>query len=157
MTVDEIFEKMDPRPRYDTQYDSLFKLFPSLKKNQLYLIAFMIGIQLDKCTPIPKGIATADIYLLNNWAPKSQRDAIYYLLLKRSKNWTIPYLWKDMDNADEDVFIAFKREFCKAMDGYANAGFEFIKHKYDEDQTYFKQPFALVDLLVKIADKTDQN
>jgi len=156
MTVDDIFEKMDPRPRYDIQYDSLFRLFPNLRKNQLYLVAFMIGIRLNKCSPIPKGIATSDIYLLNNWSPKSQRDAIYYLLLKRSNDWTIPYSWKDMDNADEDVFIAFKREFCKSMDGFANAGFEFIKQKNESDQTYFKQPFALIDLLVEVADNPKQ-
>ena len=152
MTVDEILSAMDPRPKYDIQYDGLFNRFSRvLKRNQLYLIAFMIGIHLDRCTPITRGNGTRDVYPLNMWNPRSQRDVIYYLLLKRSKEWRISFDWKSLDNADEDYFTAFKQEFSKAMDGYANAGLDYIQTEVTNDPTYFNQPFALVDLLVKVA------
>lgn len=157
MTVDEIFSAMDPRPKYDSQYDGLFNRFARvLRRNQLYMIAFMIGIHLDKCNPITRGNGTKDVYPLNLWSPRSQRDAVYYLLLKRSNKWRIPFEWKNLDNADDELFMAFKQEFGKAMDGFANAGLEYIQTRVTDDPTYFNQPFALIDLLVEVAESNTQ-
>ena len=114
------------------------------------MIAFMIGIRLNECTPITRGNGTRDVYPLNMWNPRSQRDAVYYLLLKRSSQWRIPFEWKNLDNADDELFLAFKQEFSRAMDGYANAGFNYIQTEVAKDQTYYNQPFALVDLLVNV-------
>lgn len=156
MTKDEFLSAMDPRPKYDTQYDSVFNLFADMEKNQMFLAAFMLGIHLGQYTPITRGNNTRDILPLNLWRNKEQRDVIFYLLLKRSSKWSIPLNWKEIEDADETLFAAFKQEFNKMMNGYANTGFEFIKQKNQEDPTYFKQPFALIDLLVKVAKDSSQ-
>lgn len=155
MTRDEFLAKMDPRPKCDKQYDPLFKLFPKLGKNQLFLAAFMVGIHLNRCTPITIGNKTSDIYPLLLWNSREQRDIVYYLLLKRSPEWNNPFSWSEIENADDTLFMAFKQEFNKMMNGYANAGFEYINQKHKEDPTFFNQPFALVDLLVNVADNNN--
>ncbi len=152
MTKDEFLTKMDPRPRYDKQYEPLFKLFPKLEKNQMYLAAFIIGIHLDKCTPTAVGNRMQDIYPLRLWSSREQRDVVFYLLLERSPKWDNPFSWNDIENADDTLFMAFKQEFNRMMNGYANTGFEYIQQKNQEDPTFFKQPFALIDLLVEVAD-----
>lgn len=153
MTKDEFLAKMDPRPKYDTQYEPLFKLFPELDKQQLFLAAFMIGIHLENCTPNAVGNKTADIYPLRLWSSSEQKNVVYYLLLKRSSKWNNDFTWNEIENADETLFMAFKQEFTKMMNGYANSGFEYIQRKNQNDPSFFKQPFALIDLLVEVADR----
>ncbi len=148
MNVEELLQVLDPRPKYDGRYEDLLKFFTekrSYSNFQIYLVAFIIGIHLDKCELIERNAEKKDIYPLNMWSPKHLKDIVYYLLLKRSSTWG--YDWMTLENADQDLLDIFKREFAKNMDGYANAGLRYIKEQKDNDPVLFNQPFALIDLL----------
>lgn len=154
MTVDEIFQKMDPRPFYDRVYEPLFNKLcgkGKYRNNQLYHIAFMLGIHLNKCDKIERGSSKKDIYPLNMWAPEHLKNEIYYLLFKRSKDWGVS--WSDLDNADEDFWMMFSKLFSDNMDGYANSGLAYIQQKMDEDPVFFESPFCLIDLLISVSEE----
>lgn len=115
---------------------------------QTFMYAFIIGYRTKKCIPINKGEPTTDFASFVDWKPTAVRDFILMMLLNDSQNFG--FKWIELDDANEDAINAFIFELFRQMEGYANAGFEFLQDKFDNEKYEFQDPFVFVNFLENI-------
>lgn len=146
------------RPRYKEQYraliDSISKKGDISGKGdfstfgafyQTYIYAFIIGYKLGKQNFILSNEKTNDFFVFSQWSPTSIRDYIIVLLLNKSENFG--FKWIELENASAETIDIFVTELIRQMEGYANAGFEYLQNKWDNENMKFRNPFVFVNLL----------
>ena len=152
------------RPRYKDQYrtliDSISKRGDTSGKGdfssfgafyQTYMYAFIIGYKLDKQNFIQANEKTNDFFVFSQWSPTSIRDYIVMLLLNKSEDFG--FKWIELENASTEAIDAFVTEFIRQMEGYANAGLEFLQNKWDTpEKIEFQDPFVFVNFLEELND-----
>lgn len=151
------------RPRYKEQYRSLidsisvkgdtsgkgdFSAFGAFY--QTYMYAFVIGYRLGTPKFIEKGERTTEFASFVDWKPTSVRDFILMLLLNDTEKYSVPYSWLELENANEETIENFIAELFRQMEGYANAGFEYLQNKWDNEKIEFQDPFVFVFFLEDI-------
>jgi hypothetical protein len=148
------------RPRYKEQYrtliDSISKKGDTSGKGdfssfgafyQTYMYAFIIGYKLGKQNFIQANEKTNDFFVFSQWSPTSIRDYIVKLLLNKSDDFG--FKWIELENASAEAIDTFVTEFIRQM-GYANAGFEYLQNKWDNENMKFRNPFVFVNILEEL-------
>lgn len=150
------------RPRYRMQYRTLIEAISNKGDStgkgdfssfgafyQTYMYAFIIGYQLG----IPKFIKgndkTDDFFVFSNWKPTSIRDYIIMLLLNKSQEFG--FKWIDLENASDETISTFVTELIRQMEGYANAGFEYLYYKWNNENMKFRNPFIFVNIIEELS------
>lgn len=149
------------RPRYKEQYRSLIE---SISKKgdtsgkgdfssfgafyQTYMYAFVVGYKLGKQNFIQANEKTSDFFVFSQWSPTSIRDYIVMLLLNKSEDFS--FKWIELENAGAEAIDTFVTEFIRQMEGYANAGFEYLQYKWDYEKIEFQDPFVFVNFLEEL-------
>jgi hypothetical protein len=149
------------RPRYKEQYrtliDSISKKGDTSGKGdfssfgafyQTYMYAFIIGYKLGKPNFIQANEKTSDFFVFSQWSPTSIRDYIVMLLLNKSEDFD--FKWIELENASAEAIDTFVTEFIRQMEGYANAGFEYLQNKWDNENMKFRNPFVFVNFLEEL-------
>ena len=152
------------RPKYRTVFKSLIdsisiKGDSSGKGNystfgayyQTFMYAFFIGYNMDNFVPIIKGEHTTDFASFVDWKPIAVRDFILMLLLNKSEDFE--FKWIDLEDANEETLNVFITELFRRMEGYANAGFEYLQDKFDNEKVEFQDPFVFINFLEAISEK----
>jgi len=149
------------RPRYKEQYRSLIETIS--KKGdatgkgdfssfgayyQTYMYAFIIGYKLGKQNFIKANEKTENFAFFSQWNPTAIRDYIVMLLLNKSEDFG--FKWIELENAGEEAINTFITEFIRQMEGYANAGFEYLQNKWDNENMKFRNPFVFVNFLEEL-------
>lgn len=149
------------RPRYKERYRNLID---SISKKgdasgvggfssfgafyQTYMYAFFIGYRLGKQNFIQTNEKTNDFFIFSQWNPASIRDYVVMLLLNESEKFG--FKWIELENAGEEAIDAFVVEFIRQLEGYANAGLEYLQDKWDNENMMFRNPFVFVRILEEL-------
>ena len=149
------------RPRYKEQYRALID---SISKKgdttgtgnfssfgpyyQTYMYAFIIGYRLNKQNFIQSSEKNSDFVMLSAWNPTSIRDYIIMLLFNKSEEFG--FKWIDLEDTDSDLIDAFIVELIRQMEGYANAGLDYLQNKCDNEKIEFQDPFVFVNILEEL-------
>ncbi len=152
------------RPRYKEQYRSLIE---SISKKgdasgkgdystfgafyQTYMYAFVLGYRLGKQNFIQPNEKTENFFVFSQWNPIPIRDYILMLLLNKSEEFG--FKWIELENASEYVINVFVTELIRQMEGYANAGLEYLQEKWDNENMLFRSPFVFVNILEEVMDE----
>jgi hypothetical protein len=150
------------RPRYKEQYrtliESISKKGDSSGKGdfssfgafyQTYMYAIVIGIKLDKQNFIQASEKTNDFFVFSQWSPTSIRDYILMMLLNKSEDFGFKLV--ELENAGTEAIEAFVIELIRQIEGYANAGFEYLQTKWDNENMKFRNPFVFVNFLEELS------
>lgn len=115
---------------------------------QTFMYAFVLGYRLGECKPLnadgDKG-EKPSFAPLSNWKPTEVKDYILAILLNQSKE--MGYTWEDLTEASDEALDAFALEMVRRMEGYANAGLEYLQYKWDNEEVLFHDPFVFVNIL----------
>lgn len=149
------------RPRYKEQYrlliDSISKKGDASGKGdfssfgayyQTYMYAFIIGYKLGKQNFILQNEKSNDFFVFSQWSPIAIRDYIVMLLLNKSEDFG--FKWIELEDASFETIEIFVAEFIRQMEGYANAGFEYLQNKWDNENMMFRNPFVFVKILEEL-------
>ncbi len=149
------------RPRYKEQYkpliESISKKGDSSGKGdfssfgafyQTYMYAFIIGYKLGKQNFILQNEKSNDFFVFSQWSPIAIRDYIVMLLLNKSEDFG--FKWIELEDASSETIEIFVAEFIRQMEGYANAGFEYLQNKWDNENMMFRNPFVFVKILEEL-------
>jgi len=112
---------------------------------QTYMYAFIIGYRLKRYLPLEVGEGTNEFAPFFSWQPATVRDYILMLLLIESDKFG--FKWIDLEEANEETINVFVTELFRRMEGYANAGFEYLQEKFDNEKIEFQDPFVFVNFL----------
>ena len=150
------------RPRYKEQYRSLidnisvkgdssgkgdFSAFGAFY--QTFMYAFFIGYGLKKCLYIQPNESTTDfIASFELIKPTAVRDFMIMLILNESEKFN--FNWFELENSNEETIDNFITELFRRMEGYANAGFEYLQNKWDNEKIEFQDPFVFVNFLEEL-------
>lgn len=149
------------RPRYKEQYrtliESISRKGDSSGKGdfssfgafyQTYMYAFIIGYKLGKQNFIQGNEKTSDFFVFSQWSPIAIRDYVVMLLLNKSEDFG--FKWIELENANAEGIDTFVTEFIRQMEGYANAGFEYLQDKWNNEKIEFQDPFVFVNFLEEL-------
>jgi|LSQX01.1.fsa_nt_gb hypothetical protein len=149
------------RPRYKEQYKALidriskkgdasgkgdFSSFGAYY--QTYMYAFIIGYKLGKQNFILPNEDSNYFFVFSQWSPIAIRDYIVMLLLNKSEDFG--FKWIELEDASIEVIESFVAELIRQMEGYANAGFEYLQEKWDNENMIFRNPFVFVKILEEL-------
>lgn len=149
------------RPRYKEKYRTLIE---SISKKgdssgvggfssfgafyQTYMYAFIVGYKLGKQNFIQSDEKSSDFFIFSQWNPIAIRDYIVMLLLNKTEDFG--FKWIELENANEEALDTFVIEFIRQMEGYANAGFEYLQNTWDNESMKFRNPFVFVNILEEL-------
>lgn len=149
------------RPRYKEQYrlliDSISKKGDASGKGdfssfgayyQTYMYAFIIGYKLGKQNFILPNEDSNYFFVFSQWSPIAIRDYIVMLLLNKSEDFG--FKWIELEDASIEVIESFVAELIRQMEGYANAGFEYLQEKWENENMIFRNPFVFVKILEEL-------
>ena len=114
------------------------------------MYAFIIGYKMGIPKYIEKGEKTTEFASFVDWKPTAITDFILMLLLNETEKFDIPFTWLELENANEITVDNFITELFRRMEGYANAGFEYLQNKLDNEKIEFEDPFVFVNFLEEI-------
>jgi len=109
---------------------------------ETYMYAFIIGYKLGTPKFIQEKETTENFNNFVDWKPTSIRDFILMLLLNDSEKYN--FSWFELENTNEETIDIFIAELFRQMEGYANAGFEYLQNKWDNEKIEFEDPFVFV-------------
>jgi hypothetical protein len=115
---------------------------------QTYMYAFIIGYKLGKQNFILQNEKSNDFFVFSQWSPIAIRDYIVMLLLNKSEDFG--FKWIELEDASSETIEIFVAEFIRQMEGYANAGFEYLQNKWDNENMMFRNPFVFVKILEEL-------
>ncbi|MDR2147215.1 MAG: hypothetical protein LBE91_12220 [Tannerella sp.] len=150
------------RLRYKVQYRSLMETISKKGDTsgkgdfssfgafyQTFMYAYFLGYRLKKCHYIQPNEPTSDfIASFDLIKPVAIRDFMIMLILNESEKFD--FKWFELENANEERIEIFIAEFFRRMEGYANAGFEYLQNKWDNENMKFRNPFVFVNFLEEL-------
>ena len=151
------------RPKFKVQYRPLMESISNKGDSkgdfssfgayyQTYMYAIIIGYKLGKPKYIKRDEKTEDFFVFSNWKPTAIRDYIIMLLLNKSEDFE--FSWMELENASEEGINTFVSELIRQMEGFANAGFEYLQDKWDNENMKFRNPFVFVNFLEELTPST---
>lgn len=114
---------------------------------QTYMYAFMIGYHLGVCNPIKGSGETRDFAPISQWKPMEISDYVLMLVLSESDE-KLGFKWSDLETMTDDQCRGAISAIVQRIEGYANAGLNYIQHKFDEEKDEFRSPMVFVNLQV---------
>lgn len=149
------------RPRYKEKYRDLIEIISKKGDSsgkgdfssfgpfyQTYMYAVVLGYKLGKKDFIQPSDKPNDFFVFSQWSPIPIRDFIVMLLLNESE--AFGFKWIELEDASHEAVDAFVTEFVRHMEGYANAGFEYLQKKWDNENMKFRNPFVFVNILEEL-------
>jgi hypothetical protein len=147
------------RPRYKEQYRQLVETISKSSGKgdystfgtyyQTFMFAFIIGYRLGNQKLIQTNEPTTDfIASFDLIKPAPLRDYLIMLLLNESEKFG--FSWMELENANKETIENFVVELFRQMEGYANAGFEYLQNKWDNENMKFRNPFVFVNFLEEL-------
>lgn len=149
------------RVNFNKKYDGLIravsKVGASSQKGEFssfgpiyetFMYAFIIGYKLGVSKPLESGerVGFNDFV---DFKPTPIRDFVLMLLLNKSEEFG--FKWIELENASEDTINTFVTELIRQMEGYANAGFEYLQNKWDNENMKFRNPFVFVNFIEELS------
>lgn len=109
------------------------------------MYAFMIGYHLGVCNPIKGSGETRDFAPISQWKPMEISDYVLMLVLSESDE-KLGFKWSDLETMTDDQCRGAISAIVQRIEGYANAGLNYIQHKFDEEKDEFRSPMVFVNL-----------
>lgn len=123
---------------------------------QTFMYAFIIGFRRGNPSPLrgdgTHGDKTIEFTSLSNFKPFDLRDFIIATLLNESKE--MGFTWENMADANDEALNAFVSQIIHRMEGYANAGLEYLQKLWNEDEVLFRDPFVFVNILEELSENS---
>lgn len=159
MNSSKLEEKiLDLRPHYSDKYRAMIEAISNKGEKtgtgniaqfgafyQTFMYACIIGVRLGKPKYFEVQEAITEFAVMYKWKPTQIRDYIIMMMLNRSGNFG--YEWIDLENADDEAIAKFLRALENEIEGYANAGFDYLFKKWQEERISFSSPTVFVDIL----------
>jgi hypothetical protein len=111
-----------------------------------FLYATFLGIRLNKNLPIKEDEATDNPFQTLEESRQKNKiiPFLYMILLTKSEKSLL-----EIEQMSEDELDSFTKELVKMAEGYANAGFQIIMDKREENQQYFENTDNFVNFIVE--------
>ena len=159
MNSSKLEEKiLDLRPHYSDKYRAMIEAISNKGEKtgtgniaqfgafyQTFMYACIIGVRLGRPKYFEAQEATTEFDVMYKWKPTQIRDYIIMMMLNRSGSFG--YEWIDLENADDEAIAKFLRTLENEIEGYANAGFDYLFKKWQEERISFSSPTVFVDIL----------
>ena len=159
MNSSKLEEKiLDLRPHYSDKYRAMIEAISNKGEKtgtgniaqfgafyQTFMYACIIGVRLGRPKYFEAQEATTEIAVMYKWKPTQIRDYIIMMMLNRSGSFG--YDWIDLENADDETIAKFLRALENEIEGYANAGFDYLYKKWQVERISFSSPTVFVDIL----------
>lgn len=159
MNSSKLEEKiLDLRPHYSDKYRAMIEAISNKGEKtgtgniaqfgafyQTFMYACIIGVRLGRPKYFEAQEATTEFAVMYKWKPAQIRDYIIMMMLNRSGSFG--YEWIDLENADDEAMAKFLRALENEIEGYANAGFDYLFKKWQEERISFSSPTVFVDIL----------
>lgn len=149
---------LDLRPHYSDKYRAMIEAISNKGEKtgtgniaqfgafyQTFMYACIIGVRLGRPKYFEAQEATTEFAVMYKWKPTQIRDYIIMMMLNRSGSFG--YEWIDLENADDEAIAKFLRTLENEIEGYANAGFDYLFKKWQEERISFSSPTVFVDIL----------
>lgn len=159
MTSQQLRSEIDSkRPRYLTKYSSLMEAISdkgSAKGGgyisfgafyQTFMYAFTIGYRLGECVPILDSGEKKDFAPFGDWKPKEISDYILMCILNESED-KLGFSWIQLEEMNEEEGKDAVSKIMRRIEGYANAGLDFLQNKFDDEKDEFRDPFVFANFL----------
>ena len=154
----------DLRPHYSEKYRSMIEAISNKGEKtgtgdvaqfgpiyQTFMYACVISVRLGQPKYLEPQEEKYEFAVMSKWKPTPIRDFIVMMMLNRSESFG--YKWMDLENADENMVGNFIRSLEKEMEGYANAGFEYLYQKWEKERATFSSPTIFVEILQDLPNK----
>lgn len=159
MNSSKLEEKiLELRPHYSDKYRAMIEAISNKGEKtgtgniaqfgafyQTFMYACIIGVRLGRPKYFEAQEATTEFAVMYKWKPTQIRDYIIMMMLNRSDSFG--YEWIDLENADDEAIAKFLRALENEIEGYANAGFDYLFKKWQEERISFSSPTVFVDIL----------
>ena len=159
MNSSKLEEKiLDLRPHYSDKYRAMIEAISNKGEKtgtgniaqfgafyQTFMYACIIGVRLGRPKYFEAQEATTEFAVMYKWKPTQIRDYIIMMMLNRSDSFG--YEWIDLENADDEAIAKFLRALENEIEGYANAGFDYLFKEWQEERISFSSPTVFVDIL----------
>lgn len=159
MNSSKLEEKiLDLRPHYSDKYRAMIEAISNKGEKtgtgniaqfgafyQTFMYACIIGVRLGRPKYFEAQEATTEFAVMYKWKPTQIRDYIIMMMLNRSDSFG--YEWIDLENADDEAIAKFLRALENEIEGYANAGLDYLFKKWQEERISFSSPTVFVDIL----------
>ena len=159
MNSSKLEEKiLDLRPHYSDKYRAMIEAISNKGEKtgtgniaqfgafyQTFMYACIIGVRLGRPKYFEAQEATTEFAVMYKWKPTQIRDYIIMMMINRSDSFD--YEWLDLENADDEAIAKFLRALENEIEGYANAGFDYLFKKWQEERISFSSPTVFVDIL----------
>ena len=159
MNSSKLEEKiLDLRPHYSDKYRAMIEAISNKGEKtgigniaqfgafyQTFMYACIIGVRLGRPKYFEVQEATTEFAVMYKWKPTQIRDYIIMMMFNRSGSFG--YEWIDLENADDETMAKFLRALENEIEGYANAGFDYLYKKWQEERISFSSPTVFVDIL----------
>ena len=149
---------IDLRPHYIDKYRAMIEAISNKGEKtgtgniaqfgafyQTFMYACIIGVRLGRPKYFEAQEATTEFAVMYKWKPTQIRDYIIMMMLNRSDSFG--YEWIDLENADDEAIAKFLRALENEIEGYANAGFDYLFKKWQEERISFTSSTVFVDIL----------
>ncbi|MCQ2244007.1 MAG: hypothetical protein MJZ32_07085 [Bacteroidaceae bacterium] len=117
---------------------------------QTYMYAFIIGLRLNKKKPLEPKEEKLDFAPISSWKPVNVKDFILMTMMNRVEEFSTPWNWLGLEEDSEESLQQFAVIFMREIEAYANAGFEYLQDKWDNQRTMFSHPFVFVQILEEL-------
>jgi len=162
MNSSKLEEKIgDLRPHYSDKYRTMIEAISNKGEKtgtgniaqfgafyQTFMYECIIGVRLGKPNYFKPQETTTEFAVMYKWKPAQIRDYIIMMMLNRSGNFG--YDWIELENADDETITKFLRALENEIEGYANAGFEYLYKKWEEERVLFTSPTIFIDILSEL-------
>lgn len=174
--MENLFDKWKTKiPKYSIEFkDTLFKSLSekggaegdkkiSLGKHfstnyELYTYAFFLGLYSNEYSPIPVAVKKLDFsHHIQHWGSKTTlstrkdftilQEYIFAALIAKTE---IDFLALDKGEITEDEAV---KGLISTMEAYTNGGLTLIREKLEDNSTYFLNPTAFLDMLVRLTNE----
>lgn len=162
MTSQELKKEIEiKRPRYLVKYTSLMEAISdkgSIKGGgyisfgafyQTFMYAFTIGYRLGECVPLLDSGDKKDFAPFGDWKPIAVSEYILMCILNESEE-KLGFSWIQLEQMDEETGKEAVSKIIRRIEGYANAGLDYLQKKFDEEKDEFRDPFVFVNFLRNI-------
>ena len=159
MNSSKLEEKiLELRPHYSNKYRAMIEAISNKGEKtgtgdiaqfgafyQTFMYACIIGVRLGTPKYFDAKETTTEFTVMYKWKPTQIRDYVIMMMLNRSGSFG--YEWIDLENANDETIAKFLRSLENEIEGYANAGFDYLYKKWQEERISFSSPTVFVDIL----------
>lgn len=110
---------------------------------EMYMYATLLGMKKDYSLPIERGTEKKKFIEIHSWKPQEIADYIIMGAIAKSD-----FDLFELENLEEKEVESTITEIKTTIESYANGGFDIIRSKREEDETYFlENDNSFLDLL----------